>query len=298
MDDFARTYGRSAELARRERAIGQLSAQFLLDQATIGVSGLGATDALLVMAINQANIAPLTRDPVARSQHGGLDAPADDGQRRPVSISAVATSLRLPFETARRHVRKLEAAGVCVVSERGVIVPGAFLSSPAYVASVTQANTRLRGFYADLAADNLLEPLPQSRFPFEEGVPLRAAARLLADYLLRTAELLRAKVGDLMPALVLVAVLARMGEGKGEATTVAAAARRLGMPDETARRHAGKLIDQGHCVRTEHGLIIPNHTFASTPLLDLFHHNATNVQRLFAGLAERGVIAAWADAAR
>ncbi len=71
------------------------------------------------MAINQANNAPLTRDPEARARYGGLDALAPDGERRPVSINAVAASLGLPFETVRRRIRRLAAEQVCVAVGRG-----------------------------------------------------------------------------------------------------------------------------------------------------------------------------------
>lgn len=259
------------------------------------MSGLSTTDALLVLAINQANIAPMTRDPVARSLYGGLDAPARDEQRRPVSVSAIATSLRLPFETARRHVKRLEAAGVCATSDRGVIVPEAFLASPQYMASVSAAHARLHAFYAELQADNLLEPLPASRFPFEEGVPIRAAARLLADYVLRSAELLRAQVGDLLVALILLVVLAEAPgpEGQAAPVSIAAAARRLGMPAETVRRNAAKLVDGGFCLRSPKGLTLREDVFETPMLVGFFHDNGINVQRLFAGLAERGIVDAW-----
>ena len=60
----------------RERDLGRRSMAFLLDQILNGVAGLSHLDALLVLAINQANIAPLTREPLARIRYGSLKAPA------------------------------------------------------------------------------------------------------------------------------------------------------------------------------------------------------------------------------
>ncbi|MET0273034.1 MAG: hypothetical protein ABW360_08595, partial [Phenylobacterium sp.] len=91
----------------RARAVGELSLAFLLDQVTTSIGDLRPRDALLVLAINQANIAPLTRQPDTRRRYGSLEAAAPDEARRPVSVNAVAGSLGLPFETVRRRVRHL-----------------------------------------------------------------------------------------------------------------------------------------------------------------------------------------------
>jgi DNA-binding Lrp family transcriptional regulator len=47
-----------------------------------------------------------------------------DSNRRPVSIAAIAASMRLPYETVRRHVAKLVREGKCIrVGRRGVMAP-------------------------------------------------------------------------------------------------------------------------------------------------------------------------------
>jgi DNA-binding transcriptional ArsR family regulator len=47
-----------------------------------------------------------------------------DELRRPVSILAIAHSLRLPYETVRRHAVALEKAGICHrVGRQGLVVP-------------------------------------------------------------------------------------------------------------------------------------------------------------------------------
>ena len=82
----------AAPLTARDRQLAFLGFNFVLDLAGDGVPGLKPLESLLVMAINQANIAPLTRDPAARSRYGALEAPAPDEIRRPVSVRAVAAS--------------------------------------------------------------------------------------------------------------------------------------------------------------------------------------------------------------
>src|SRR5687768_16284064 len=93
-------------MTRRDRVLADLSFNFRLDEMANVVGGREPIVALLVLAVNQANIAPLTLDPQARSRYGALEAPAPDAARRPVSISAVAASLGLPFETVRRRIRR------------------------------------------------------------------------------------------------------------------------------------------------------------------------------------------------
>lgn len=276
----------------RERAIGDISLAFLLDQVTTSIGDLKPRDALLVLAINQANIAPLTRQPEARRLYGVLEAAAPDDQRRPVSINAVASSLGPPFETARRRVRRLDGLGVCVVTGAGVIVPEAFLSSPGYLAALRDGHDHLLRFYRGLRSEDLLEPLPASNYALSDGIPMRAAARLISDYVLRIAEQLMRLAGDLVNALVLLGV-ARGAEGSRRAASVASLSQRLQIPHETVRRHVAGLVDQGQCVRTSRGLEVTEEMLAGPGWVAFFRDNAVNVQRLFAGLAERGVIDAW-----
>lgn len=288
----------SEPITRRNRALAALSFAFLLDEMANGIGGLDPLDALLVLAINQANIAPLTRDPAARARYGGLDAPAPDGERRPVSTNAVAASLGLPFETVRRRIRRLAAEQVCVLSSEGVVVPAAFLGSPSYLHSVVLAHDRLRRFYGDLRDADLVDALPPAAFD-TDAVPVRAAARLLADYVLRASEGLMREAGNVVSLLTLVALLsAALADNAAagptsRAMSVRAVALKLRLSPETVRRHLAELTEEGLCVRTPAGLMVTGAALDRPGLRLLLADNAANVQRLLAGLAERGVIRAW-----
>jgi hypothetical protein len=277
----------------RARAIGEVSLAFLLDQVTTSIGDLKPRDALLVLAINQANIAPLTRQPDARRLYGALEAPAPDDQRRPVSISAVASSLGLPFETVRRRVKHLEDLGICIVGPSGLIVPESFLGSPGYLAALSDGHAHLLAFYRRLRLEDLLDDLPGANYAVADGIPIRAAARLISDYVLRTAEQLMRLAGDLMGALVLLGLLGADAEDRRRGSTVSALSRRLKIPQETIRRHAVILIEQGQCVRTRGGLAVSAESLARPGWAAFFRDNAANVQRLFGALAERGVVDAW-----
>src|ERR1041384_4981597 len=111
------------------RVAGRLANAFALDLVKLGGFGRDVIDALLLAAISQANVAQITRSPELQRQYATLDAAPPDELRRPVSINAIAGSLRIPFETARRRIAALKDLGVIKVTAHGVIVPQAPLVS-------------------------------------------------------------------------------------------------------------------------------------------------------------------------
>lgn len=280
---------------RRARA----ALEFTVEQVAGGLTGLKALDALLVLAVNQANIAPLTRDTEARTAYGSLSAPAPDQSRRPVSIHAINTSLQLPFETVRRRIHHLETLGIVRHEGRGVIIPASYLSSPAYLQDVVAAHGRLRDLYFALTRADLLEPLPASAYAPEDEPAMRAAARLLSDFLLRSADVLMRRTHDIVSGLILGAIVcaslpgARMASPKGPGMTATEAARWLGLPGETARRRMTRLTADGHCARGAHGLYTANLEADPERWEPAMAELAAILQRLMAGLAERGVVEAW-----
>lgn len=277
----------------RARALIPMSGAFVLDQVACGMAGMDGRDAILVMAINQANIAPLTRDPEARLRYGGLESPAPDDERRPVSLSAIAHSLRLPYETVRRRARNLARSGAVELTPEGAIVPETFLASPGYLESVVTAHARLHLFYKEVTAAGLMEALPPSRYPTEPVVPIRASLRPLADYLLRTSENLVPIGGDLISGLAFLGLASAAADPPSPTASTARLARRLAMPHETVRRHLMKLAAEGWAVRTGRGFAVTDEILERPQWRTLVRDNAVNVQRLFTTLAERGVVEAW-----
>jgi hypothetical protein len=285
-----------SDLAARDREVGHLSFNMVLDMAAQGIPGLKPLEALMMMAVNQANIAPLTRDPAARSRYGALERPAPDTERRPVSVRAVAASMQLPYETARRNIQRLAAQGVCRVCEAGVVVPQAFMLSPGYFEAAHRGHERLYSLYRMLSARRLLEPLPAANYE-EPEPPVRGAVRLLSDYLLRASEAVVRRTGDLVTTLVVLPLLAAAAGADPAAApapiSVAAVARRLRLPHETVRRHAATLVTLGLTQSGPQGLMLSDSALASPTWRGLLRENAVAVQRLYAGLAERGVVAVW-----
>ena len=285
-----------SRLSLRDMKIARPSLTFALELCANGIADLKSLDSLLLLAVNQANIAPLRRDPEARERYGALETPASDDERRRVSISAIATSLGLPFETVRQRLRRLTERGAIAAGPDGVYVPAAFLTSERYLLSVLYANERLRQMYLALTAEGLVGRLPAPNYDTADGIPLRAAVALVADYVLRVVDPLLREAGDTISAMLLLALLVEaLTKTEPEARPLSnrELAERLKLPSETTRRHALKLAGQGLAVRRDGGLVLRIGTLHGPAMTLLLMQNPVHVKRLLDGLAERGLVAAW-----
>jgi DNA-binding Lrp family transcriptional regulator len=293
----------------------RLANGFALDLVKLGGLGRDVVDGLLVAAITQTNVAQITRNPDLQRAYATLDQPPPDEMRRPVSVSAIANSLRMPFETVRRRIGALTELGVVRVVPKGVIVPTSPLTTPVY-RTISAAHFQLvRSFYLRLKAIGVLGDLPQPSGPgFDpENPPVRLVIRLSSDYLLRLAEPITLHIGDLVTGLIMMDVVQANTEhlpdteGGGEDLSpsgfvpdslrrpvrVSALSRRLGIPPETVRRHLASLVATDRCERREDGYLVPARVFARATFIQFMMDNQSHLQRLFSALAEFGVTSQW-----
>ena len=170
------------------RVAARLGNGFALDLVKLGGVGRDLIDRLLLAAVIQANVAQITRSPELQRAYARLDDVPPDDLRRPVSINAVAASLRMPFETARRRIAGMVQAGVVHMGPKGVIVPQAPLNSPLYRAVSESHYGLVRDLYHRLRGIGLLRDLPAGSGTWDpERPPVRMVVRLSTDYLLRLA---------------------------------------------------------------------------------------------------------------
>lgn len=286
------------------------SLDYIRDTVQISRGGDDLLDALIFTAALDANMAPVDRDPDLQVIYGGVEVSAPDELRRPVSVNAVAQSLRLPFETVRRRFLRLSRAGLVVMTPHGVVAPRSAVTSAAYIAMQRARYDRARGFYRALKAAGALPPpeaIPQASPP-AAGPLVRAANRALSEYVLRACSDLLALTGDVLSSLVLLelglantrtltttelADWVRRPEHVGRPVRIAALAAPLRVSGETIRRHLNVLEALGFCRRTAGGLVAV--APASTlPTLDaLVRANRANVQRLFGRLRQLDILNAW-----
>jgi DNA-binding Lrp family transcriptional regulator len=294
------------------RVAGRLANAFVLDLVKLGGHRRDVADALVRAAVVHANLAHLIRDGELQTRYAGLDQDPPDELRRPASINAIATSLSLPFETVRRRVGGLAEAGICAVTSKGVIVPQAATSSPPYRAALQFQYEKLQALYERLRAIDVLRP-PQAPAPWRGDPPVRLVGRLVVEFVLRFTEPVLEQVPDPVTTLTLLEVILANTEGLpdhegGEEGTevsafvpdwrrapvsVSALRTRLGIPNETLRRHVSRLCEAGLCRPVERGYIVPADALSRPELLAFMLRNHANLTRMFAGLGHAGVLATW-----
>lgn len=286
------------------RLVGWLSVGFMLDIADLGRMNAPLLDALLVAAVIEANVTRLNAQPALQSAYAMLDAAPPDELRRPVSINALAGSLGIPFETVRRHVNKLIRQGVIATTTGGLYVPTSVLVSPQFVTAVVDRYRRVRSFYEDLVAADVIEAIPTPPPPAENPqAPVRAVGRILGEYFFRTMAALHQQVPDPLTGLLLFDVIrgstehlppdqaaGSMRQGwiaDAERTPVCVAelARRLCTPYETTRRRVGWLVEQGFCVRERGGVLLAPSYRERQDVQASTADNLVNVRRMFRQVA-------------
>jgi hypothetical protein len=299
------------------RVAARLANAFALDLVKLGGFGRDVVDGLLMAAIAQANVAQITRSPQLQRAYATLDQPPPDELRRPVSISAIANSLRLPFETARRRIAALIELGIVKTLPRGVIIPAGPLNSPFYRMGAEAHYALVRNLYFRLRGIGLLEDLPRPNGPpFDpEHAPVRLVIRLSSDYLLRLAEPVSLHVGDLVSGLIMMDVIhantehlpdSEGGDADGDwspegfvadrlrkPVRITTLSERLGIPHETIRRHLARLVQADRCVRLDDGFVAPRRILARAPFIQFMTDNQSHLHRLYCGLADSGVLSEW-----
>jgi hypothetical protein len=273
--------------ASRARGIARASLDFVLDVSKISRGAGDLLDPLLLTAILDANQALLHRDPELARRYGDAPVAMPDELRRPISVNALARSLRLPFESVRRRVSGWVAAGVCVRTPAGVYVPAGVVASPAYTATQAARVARLAAFHAELAGCGFVSPARADPAP---AWGVRAADRALAQHMLRTCDELIALTASPVTGFVLLGLgVAGLGPGQARRTPqpVAAICGHLGMPAETVRRHLLALERLGLARHAGKG----GWTAAAEPAIwpklgRLVERNEANLRRLCERLAE------------
>jgi len=301
----------------RTRLAARLAAGFAMDLVKLGGFGRDVVDALLMVAISAANVAQITRSPELQQRYARLDQPPPDELRRPVSVSAIAHSLRIPFETTRRRIASLAELGLIRQTPKGVIIPTGPLNSPFYRMYAEAHYALLRNLYFRLRAVGMLEDLPRPNSPTydPENPPVRLVIRMSSDYLLRLAEPLTVYIGDVVTGIVFLDLFRAntehlpdteggaddaewspegfVADSQRQPVKAAVLAERLGIPQETVRRHLLRLLKDDRCERNEIGYLIPARVLARPPVVRFMQDNQSHLHRLFTGLADFGVLSEW-----
>lgn len=287
------------------------TASFVLGVEAASREASDIVDGLLLAAVQSANVAPISSDPELQVAYGTIFAAPPHSLRRPVSISAVANSLRMPFETARRRIQALIRLGALEMTPKGVLVSRAALTHPDLIANVTQRHNQLHAFYVQMRDLGILGSTrtspsdPPTRWT---APPLRITNRLIWEYILRVADAFGSLVGDATNGIILLAMIRANTDdfspallGAWAADPLAAAhpvrnrrlAEEVNFSSETLRRYVIALEAQGLCMRSPRGLIALAPDNMRRAMDGMVLENLMNLQRLFGRLRQFGVLADW-----
>lgn len=301
--DRARPAGPPPVLGQADEPQSELAgevAPLLLDLFAIVHGDRHPLDALLLSAIIHANITVVERHADLQLRYGTVADATPDPMRRPVSAHALSTSLRLPYESVRRRVRGLEAAGLCRIGRDGAVVPADLLSSAKAIVAMFSIYERLRQVYEAKAPDGAWADLPPPTVRLQKGVvPVRAVARLASGYVLRQLDLLRAGCGDLISALVILHLRsAEQAAGPSAALRLAELARRLSLPAENLRRRLVEMTADGAVLRVRGGYVLAQVGPAAEAIARMEEAGARDLRRLMGALSQLGVLGLWAPVRR
>lgn len=157
-----------------ERLAARILTQFLLRHCLVlaKLADGDLTRGLVLAAMLDANLRHLRHYTTQSRRFGGLHAVPPDEERKPISVSALARSLNMPYETVRRQVGKLIDTGVCErVGDEGVIVRTAWIAAQQDVTSNVYASLKSMlavlhsaGFDLDaMATDQTPQPVRERR---------------------------------------------------------------------------------------------------------------------------------------
>lgn len=180
---------------------------------------------------------------------------------RPISVNALAASLRRPFETTRRNANALIEMGLLARSSGGLHVPLQAVADPRVAHFGDHCHDLLVRLVDDLHAANMALPTRQSDLSYDPRAGIGIAFDLLlAGFecrdgddrnLLRVALLTVIEWANRRPAMGLrMASLPIPIKASG-------VARILGLPYATAARNLDMLVREGALVRVPDGLVIP-----------------------------------------
>ena len=290
--------------------LARLSLVYNLDMVELSRGPGELLDPLILGALASASVAGVGHDPELEYAYAGLSAAPPDELRRATSIASLAASLRLPFETVRRRVKRLAAEGHCEITPKGVVQPEAAAYREPHQGQAIARFERTRQLYRDLLSIGVCPPPEARETParLHAEAPVRLTNRLVGEYSLRIVDALMRSTGDLFRGLIVLQIARANGEHlddlsfnpdapltDAERVPVAASAlaRRLRMPNETVRRHVKSLLADGLILRVKGGLILSTEGILGTGLGVVAHENAANIRRLFTRLDQMAVLAWW-----
>lgn len=295
----------------RERLMFRLGGSYLVNLARLVVRYVDGDiiTSLIFLTVARANAIEVTETgAVVYPYLEDLGVP-DDSLRRPVSVYAVAKELDIPYETVRRHVRRLVEARSLLAVPGGLIAPAQALITPDAVRAIYETWQLTLDLVDQLGGYGIgvMGELP----PAGPEVA-RRVVRLAVDYFLSaTCDMARHTQLDVMSVLILRTIAVGNVEhvtrdrelslayadldsvpadDQRRPVSVFAVAKFLAIPYETARRHILKLVELGLVERRSRaGLVVPAQVIAAPSMLAAIQLSNATTAVFLERLARAGV---------
>ena len=252
--------------------LGRLGGRYLLSAVNTSNAVIGGdvVDLLLLLSVKRAGRAALDEEEVRR-----LPGPLPDERRLHTRIGSLAETLDIPFETARRHVRRLRDRGLLESDAEGVRISSRALASSRFLTLVERTWRLASGLVLDAQGAGAPLPDPTSDLGDRRFYATRLSFDFIIDSFSLTHQELDLQVRDVLifraiksasveplildPALGLQ--YSRLNQPISDdlrtPTTVYNLAKTLMLPYETVRRHVWRLVAMGLVDNVDRGFVVP-----------------------------------------
>jgi DNA-binding IclR family transcriptional regulator len=290
------------------------STRFALDTLHVSAAGRPLVDLVMIIAVAQTNVQLITARPEQQLTYATLEQLPPEHLRRPMSISALAAMLGLPFETVRRRVQRLVANGNCELTTDGLRIPMQVFTTEQHMRTMAAAYDLTRELYLRLRDCSCLETL---QLPDGDRAahapPIRAVARLAYDHLLRLIEGAVSLAGDLRTTLLLLTIWREnvehchaapaledvfLADADRRPVSAVKLANRLGLSESTTYRRLRTAEQKGWCRISQRGVIVRSAFLSSNEFVQAMQLNHASLGRLFGSLSRLGVFEHWDDVER
>lgn len=279
------------------RVAARIGLSFFLRHLQIVRDQRPLVDGLILLALFQANYARLSGEQIQAL----VDGECGGASPTPVSMNALAQSLKLPFETVRKRVAVLCSDGLCERHQGLLLITAAQLRADLYQWQAHAVAGAVRKLYFDLADLGVLKPAaPNWAYA---NAPRFDALRLATEYTLRQVEVMIDHVANPALGVLLIQILRTTTEHLDDTYTEVAEiddvvcdelrrpasvpmlAGRCGLTIETTRRHLAILVDRGWVARAPGGgVLVTRDMLSASPWPEARRQNVANLNRLVEGM--------------
>lgn len=285
--------------------LGRIAMGLYLDLVDMTREGGDMLGPLIEAAVLDANLGGFVEGRLRSGELWALEAGPPVDVVRPISVNALAASLRLPYETVRRRVAALVAEGRLVRGPAGLHVAPEWMARPAAARQSRLRYERLQRLNRDVLEHLRPDALEAAPRPAAPAPLLLLTDHLANGYMLRLAEMLTVELGDPYVGFVLLnlvranirhlpledAGFAREGAARRRPARPSKLAQTLGVAPETLRRHVRQLERSGFLVRTESGAVMVDElAFRSRLAHALIGVAVAQIRRILGQMARAGLL--------